>query len=102
LSDPKTLIIDGTAYETRLTKKFARRKPYAPKDSNLMAAFIPGVIREVHVGPGDAVQRGQSLLILEAMKMQNDLAAPRAATVRAVHAVPGDTVFKGQILIEFE
>jgi len=102
MSDLKTLTIDGTAYETRLTKKFARRKPYTPKDPSLMAAFIPGVIREVSVRPGDAVQRGQSLLILEAMKMQNDLAAPRAATVRAVHAVPGETVFKGQILIEFE
>ena len=102
MSDYRTLTIDGTAYETRLTKKFARRKPYAPKDPNLMVAFIPGVIREVHVAPGDSVQRGQSLLILEAMKMQNDLAAPRAATVRAVHAVPGDTVYKGQVLIEFE
>jgi biotin carboxyl carrier protein len=48
------------------------------------------------------VRRGQSLLILEAMKMQNDLAAPRTATVRAVHAAPGDSVAKGQLLIEFE
>jgi biotin carboxyl carrier protein len=102
MPEKKTLIVDDTPYETGLTKKFARRKPYAPKDPNLMTAFIPGVIREVHVSPGDSVRRGQSLLILEAMKMQNDLAAPRAATVRAVHAVPGDTVFKGQILIEFE
>jgi len=102
MSDYRTLIIDDTLYETRLTKKFARRKPFAPKDPRLMTAFIPGVIREVCVRPGDAVERGQSLLILEAMKMQNDLAAPRAAIVRAVHATPGDTVFKGQILIEFE
>jgi len=102
MSDLKTLTIDGTVYETRLTKKFARRKPYVPKDPNLMAAFIPGVIRAVYVRPGDVVRRGQSLLILEAMKMQNDLAAPRTATVSAVHAAPGDTVAKGQLLIEFE
>lgn len=102
MSDYRTLTIDGTAYETRLTKKFARRKAYAPKDPHLVAAFIPGVIRAIHVRPGDVVRRGQSLLVLEAMKMQNDLAAPRAATVKAVHAVPGDTVVKGQLLIEFE
>ncbi len=102
MSDLKTLVIDDTKYETRLTKKFARRRPYVPADPNRLAAFIPGLIRAVHVQAGDRVRRGQSLLVLEAMKMQNDVAAPEAATVRAVHVAAGDTVVKGQLLVEFE
>jgi biotin carboxyl carrier protein len=102
MSEHRTLIIDDTAYETRVTRKFARRKPYAPKDPKRVAAFIPGVIRALHVAPGDRVRKGQGLLVLEAMKMQNDVAAAEEATVKAVLVAPGDTVAKGQLLIEFE
>jgi pyruvate carboxylase len=102
MSDQKTLVIDDTAYQTRLTKKFARRKPYAPKDPKRIAAFIPGVIRDVRVAPGDHVRRGQSLLVLEAMKMQNDLGAQDEGVIKAVHVSPGETVAKGQLLIELE
>ncbi len=102
MGERRTLIIDDTAYETRVTRKFARRQPYAPKDLRRVAAFIPGVIRAVHVASGDRVRKGQGLLVLEAMKMQNDVAAPEEAVVKAVHVSPGDTVSKGQLLLEFE
>lgn len=102
MSDHRTLIIDDTHYETRLTKKFLRRKPYVPKDPRRMAAFIPGAITAVRVQAGDRVTRGQSLLILEAMKMQNDITAPGPGTIKAVHVAPGDSVARGQLLVEFE
>ena len=102
MSELKTLVVDDTAYETRLTKKFVRRRPYVPKDPKRLAAFIPGLILEVRVASGERVRRGQSLLVLEAMKMQNDVTAPDPGTVMAVHVAAGQMVVKGQLLVEFE
>ena len=98
----QTLTLHDTVYETVFTKKFANRKPYMPKDPRRLTALIPGLILQVLVEPGEIVCPGQSLVILEAMKMQNHITAHDAATVKALHAAPGDTVMKGQLLVEFE
>lgn len=98
----QTLALDGAVYETALTRKYALRKPYAPKVPGRVTAFIPGLILEVLVKPGDSVRRGQSLLVLEAMKMQNHVTAHDQATVKAVFVEPGVTVTKGQVLMELE
>jgi biotin carboxyl carrier protein len=92
---------EGT-YETLLTRKYERRKPYQPPDRSKLHCVIPGVICQVSVAPGQIVARGASLLILEAMKMQNDVLSPVDGVVRAVHIAPGQMVTKGQTLIEFE
>lgn len=97
-----TLTLDGTAYETALTRKYSLRKPHVPKDPGRVAAFIPGLILDVLVKPGDRVRRGQSLLVLEAMKMQNHLAAPLDGLVREVATAPGDSVAKGQVLVAIQ
>ena len=97
-----TLTLHDTAYETTFTRKFAHRKPYAPKDPKLLTAIIPGLILDLLVGSGDMVQRGQSLLVLEAMKMQNHIAAPDSGTVKTLHVAVGAMVTKGQLLVEFE
>ncbi len=97
-----TLTLNDTAYETTFTRKFAHRKPYAPKDPKLLTAIIPGLILDLLVGPGDPVRRGQSLLVLEAMKMQNHIAAPEGGIIKAFLVAPGDMVTKGQLLVEFE
>jgi biotin carboxyl carrier protein len=97
-----TLTLDGRAYETALTRKYALRRPYAPADPGRVAAVIPGLILEVLVAPGARVRRGQSLLVLEAMKMQNHLAAPADGCVREVAVAPGDTVAKGQLLVTLQ
>jgi biotin carboxyl carrier protein len=65
-------------------------------------AIIPGRIVSVAVGPGDAVEAGQTLLAVEAMKMQNELRAPRGGTVRSVPARAGSTVELGDILVVLE
>ena len=97
-----TLVVDDTAYETTFTRKFRERAVYRQADPKLVPAHIPGVIREVGVSPGDAVRWGQGLVVLEAMKMQNDITAPRDGVVRAVHARPGQMVPKGFVLLELE
>lgn len=63
---------------------------------------MPGKIREVYVGRGATVKKGEALLILEAMKMQNQVLASEDAKVVAVHVKPDDTVLSGQMLIDLE
>jgi pyruvate carboxylase len=99
--DLKTLVVDGAAYQTRLTRKFAHRKPYVAPDAAKLAAHIPGVIVKVHVRRGQHVRRGDPLLVLEAMKMKNDLTAGHDAVVKAIHVEEGQMVAKGEILVEF-
>lgn len=65
-------------------------------------AIIPGRIASVAVVPGDTVQAGQTLLAVEAMKMQNELRAPRAGTVSRVPAGAGSTVELGDVLVVLE
>jgi len=96
------LVVDDTAYKTTLTRKFRERAVYRRADPKLVPAHLPGVIREVSVSPGDIVRWGQGLLVLEAMKMQNDITAHRDGVVRSVHVRPGQMVPKGFVLLEFE
>jgi biotin carboxyl carrier protein len=97
-----TLVVDDTAYQTRLTRKFAERKPYQPADPTQVRAFIPGVIRAIHVHEGRQVERGAPLLVLEAMKMWNDVSSSCGGTVARIHVGMGEMVVKGQLLIELD
>jgi biotin carboxyl carrier protein len=65
-------------------------------------AIIPGRIASVAVTAGDLVEQGQTLLAVEAMKMQNELRAPRAGTVSRVAAAAGTTVELGDLLVVLE
>ena len=62
-------------------------------------AIIPGRIVAVSVARGDALEAGQQLLVLEAMKMQNELRAPRSGTVEQVRAEVGQNVEVGDLLV---
>ena len=67
-----------------------------------LVAPMPGLVVRVGVSAGDQVQAGQALVVIEAMKMENELRASAAGTVRAVHAVAGAAVEKGAVLVELE
>lgn len=69
---------------------------------NSVKAPMPGLVLEVSVAPGQAVQKGDTLLILEAMKMENVIKAAGEGVVKAIPATKGLAVDKGQVLIEFE
>jgi acetyl/propionyl-CoA carboxylase alpha subunit len=68
---------------------------------NELKAPMPGLIVAVRVEPGQAVQKGDALLVLEAMKMENILKAPADGTVGAIKVGLRDNVTKGQVLIQF-
>ena len=62
-------------------------------------SVMPGVVKEILVEAEEAVEAGQALLILEAMKMENEIRAPRAGAVGEIHVVPGEAVEKGALLL---
>jgi len=61
---------------------------------------IPGLIKAVKVKAGDIVTEGQTVVVLEAMKMENEIPAPRAGTVQSVDAQPGQPVGAGVLLLK--
>lgn len=67
-----------------------------------VVAPIPGKVVAVNVEPGDTVEPGRPLVVLSAMKMENELTADHAGTVKAVRVAPGDTVEAGTVLVELE
>lgn len=69
------------------------------KSDGRVRSVMPGIVREVRVGEGDAVVAGQTLLILEAMKMQNEIRADADGTVKSVHVAAGNAVAKGDALV---
>lgn len=69
---------------------------------NDIKAPMPGLVLDVKVKDGDTISKGDAVLILEAMKMENVLKAPADATVKAVKVKTGDAVEKNQVLVELE
>ena len=67
-----------------------------------LRAPMPGLVVRVLVEPGQAVAQGAGLVVLEAMKMENELRATTQSVVKSVAVRPGATVDKGQILVELE
>jgi biotin carboxyl carrier protein len=94
----RTLVVDETVYKTRLSAKYARRKPASPPDRDSIYAVIPGTILSVDVKPGQRVQRGDRLAVLEAMKMKNPILAPREGRIEHVSIQTGEVVAKSQEL----
>jgi propionyl-CoA carboxylase alpha chain len=74
----------------------------APDLSRLLLAPMPGLVTRLDVKIGDKVEPGQTVAIMEAMKMENILRAPKAATVKATPVEAGESVAVDQVIVEFE
>ena len=105
------VVVDGWRFEVEVEpeqraalRERARRDQGAAGQSGPaeVRAFIPGVVVSVAVAPGDAVAAGQQLLVVEAMKMQNELRAPRAGTVERVTIGERSTIEVGDVLVVIE
>lgn len=74
----------------------------APVSGNAIKTPLPGVIIDVKVAVGDTVKKGQTVVVLEAMKMENNINADRDGKVTAIQVAKGDTVADGAVLIVIE
>jgi propionyl-CoA carboxylase alpha chain len=73
-----------------------------PDLSRLLLAPMPGLLTRLDVAVGDKVEPGQPVAVMEAMKMENILRAPKAATVKATPVKAGDSLAVDQVIVEFE
>jgi biotin carboxyl carrier protein len=96
------LNIDTSLYQTRINEKFLNRKPYQPADPKIILSFIPGTVLDILVKQGQKVLKGENLMILDAMKMQNKLKCPMDGIVKSVAVVKGEKVAKGTVLLVLE
>ena len=110
--------VNGTSYQVELgkeiktpqTPKLVRYTPPAPPKAPLLSvpglslikAPLPGTIIAISVEPGMKIKLEQPVLVLEAMKMENNIFAEKSGTVKTVRVAVGDTVMQGDILIEIE
>jgi 3-methylcrotonyl-CoA carboxylase alpha subunit len=99
--DEIAVFIDGAGW--RLVKVDPLAPPAgADTSAGHLSAPVPGRVVQLLVAPGDAVQRGQALIVIEAMKMEHTIAAPRDGTVASVRYAVGDLVEEGAELIVME
>ncbi|TVS09558.1 MAG: pyruvate carboxylase [Planctomycetaceae bacterium] len=90
-----------TVIDQSLVGRTGRAKKADPSDSRQIGASMPGMVVKVNVQPGDQVAKGQKLLMLEAMKMQTTIVAPREGKVHEVMVKPGSQVETGDLLLRF-
>ena len=96
------LNIDTSLYQTRISNKFKNRKPYQPVNPRIIRSFIPGTVLDIFIEPGQNVAKGQDLMILDAMKMQNKLKCTMDGKVKLIVVKKGDKVSKGTVLLELK
>lgn len=92
--------VDGETYV--LEPSTGRKAARAGTGQDTLTAAMPGQVAVVQVQAGDEVEKGQTLVLLEAMKMELHVTAPHAGKVKAVHVKRGDVVKRGQNLVEVE
>lgn len=111
--------VNGKAYKVEMEQKAEEPKPVARPVARPAAAApaarptagtgksavkspLPGVILDIKVNVGDTVKRGQTVLILEAMKMENNINADKDGKITAVNVKPGESVLEGTDLVVIE
>ncbi len=101
------LTINGESYSFEIIdEQVARILKSAPesghKKETIISAPMPGLVIEVEVNEGDVVKKGQGLLIIEAMKMQNEFKSPRDGIVKKIMVQKGQTVNSRDALVVIE
>lgn len=103
-----TLLYNNQKYSAKITepmdellKSMGLENALVQKISEVKAP-MPGLVLDVLVSPGDAVEVGQKILVLEAMKMENAIKSPTAGVVASINVSKGQAVDKNYILIRFE
>ncbi len=100
--DYKNLIVQGAVYKTTYTKKFENRVNYETPNENLLYSFIPGTIIDIFVKPKQKVKEGETLLLLEAMKMQNQVRMPFDGEIVKIYVKKDEVVPNRHLMVEIK
>ncbi len=98
----KDLIIQGAIYKTTYSRKFEERTKWAAPDENKLYSFIPGKIIDVFVKPKQKLKEGETLLLLEAMKMQNQVRMPFDGEIVRVYVKRDEVIPKNHLMVEIK
>jgi len=94
--------LENSVYYTEIPDSFKNRKAYKPLNEKELMASIPGTIVEIFVEPGQKVEIGDRILILEAMKMRNKVNSAIQGELKSIKVKIGDVVRKNALLVEFK
>ncbi len=102
--DEYRILIDGELHVVNIQDERTRRLSKAEAKGAgsgdvTIKAPMPGLVRAINVNVGDSVIARQGVVILEAMKMENELRTPRVGVVKEIRVKPGDKVKQGQVLV---
>jgi len=96
----EVIIVHSAVYPTEYTRKYRNRVKWEEPNFNHIYSFIPGTIIDVFVKTGEKVKKGDSLLILEAMKMHNNVEMPFDGKIVKINVKTGDKIPKKYLMIE--
>jgi biotin carboxyl carrier protein len=101
------VIVNNNRYEVKLkdeTDELLEKLGIGAKQHKVqnIKAPMPGLVLDIKVKPGDTINKGDGILVLEAMKMENIIKAPAQAVVKKINVSKGMAVEKNQVLIELE
>ncbi len=98
--DVRWVYLDGEVFEIDVLRPGSRRR--SASAHGLLSAPMPATVIRVDVSPGAIVRRGDTLIILETMKMELPIRTPSDGVVKAIHCRPGDLVQPGVPLVDLE
>jgi biotin carboxyl carrier protein len=98
----KSLVIGGTKYRTLSNKKFDKRARWTNPDQRKIFSVIPGTVIKIFISEGDRVSAGDSMIVLEAMKMKNKVVFPSGGVVKKIRVKEGEKIPKGFLMVELE
>jgi 3-methylcrotonyl-CoA carboxylase alpha subunit len=96
------VLVSYKGNQYRIEKKQARSRAHGAASSGELRALMPGLIVDVRVSQGDTLEKGATVLVLEAMKTQQPFVAPFNGTVKELSVAKGDQVNDGQLLALIE
>ena len=98
----KELVIQGAVYRTTFTRKFEQRVNWEAPDDNMLYSFIPGTIIDIFVKPKQKLKEGETILLLEAMKMQNQVRMPFDGEIVKIHVKKDEVIPNRYLMIEIK
>jgi len=94
------LLIDDAKYETEVPEGYLSKSKKIYSNPREIRAVMPGVVADIYVRKGEKVTSGDVLIVLEAMKMYNDIETEVDGKITEINVKKGDKVTKGQLMIK--